>query len=48
LVGWLPLRRLPVRLRLETLRRLRRMRRLLPVVGTLRRLLTARSEAYRY
>jgi hypothetical protein len=40
----LPLRRLPVRLRLETLRRLWRLWRLLLVMGTLRRLLTARSE----
>jgi hypothetical protein len=39
-VGWLPVRRLPLRLRLETLRRL--WRRLLLLVGTLRRLLTAR------
>jgi len=42
----LPLRRLPLRLRLERLRRLRLMRRLLLVLGTLPRLLTARSNFF--
>jgi hypothetical protein len=43
LVGWLPVRRLPVRrLRLARLRRLRRLWRLLLLVGTLPRLLRPR------
>ena len=42
-MGRLSLRSVPLRLRLERLRRLRWVRRLLLVLGTLPRLLTARS-----